>query len=78
MFQTPYAGQFDENEFRKRIPFMQAGNLETVEFLYAGRTLETVLDRLPAAVVKQRNREGYVIEVEAFGRGMVLIMSRKT
>lgn len=69
-FQPPYAGQFDENEFRKRIPFMQAGDLEKVEFLYVGRTLESVLDRLPAAVVKKSNREGYVVEVEVFGRGI--------
>lgn len=69
-FRIPYAEQFGEEEFRKRIQFLQEGKLRKVEFRYLGKSLETVLDRLPGAVVKQKDKEGYVVEVETFGPGL--------
>lgn len=69
-FGIPYAGQFGEEEFRKRIQFLQEGKLRKVEFQYFGKSLDSVLDRLPAAVVKQKDREGYFVEVETFGPGL--------
>ncbi len=69
-FQTPYAGQFGEADFRKRIQFLQEGKLRKIEFQYVGKSLESVLDRLPAAVIKQKDKEGYLVEVETFGPGL--------
>ncbi len=69
-FCVPYAGRFEEDEFRKRMPFMQGGALRKVEFRYVGKTPESVLDRLPSAVVRKRDQDGYMIEAEAFGPGI--------
>lgn len=69
-FRTPYVEQFGEGEFRKKIQFLKEGKLRKVEFRYVGQSLETVMDRLPGAAVKQKDMEGYVIEVETFGPGL--------
>lgn len=69
-FQVPYTGQFDEEELRKRVQFMQEGTLRKVEFQFVGKSLEDVLDRLPGAVVKRKDREGYIVEAETFGPGV--------
>ena len=66
-FRVPYAGRYEESEFRKRIPFVQSGALRKVEFQYVGKVLESVLDRLPSATVIQKDQDGYLIEAEAFG-----------
>lgn len=68
-FRIPYVGRFEEDGFRKRIPFMHGGTLRKVEFRYVGKALELVLDRLPSAFVKQRDQDGYLIEAEVFGPG---------
>lgn len=69
-FQITYTGQFEEEELRKRVQFMQEGTLRKVEFQFVGNSLEDVLDRLPGAVVKRKDREGYVVEAETFGAGL--------
>ncbi len=69
-FQVPYTDQFKEEELRKRVQFMQEGTLRKVEFQFVGNSLEDVLDRLPGAVVKRKDREGYVVEAETFGAGL--------
>lgn len=69
-FRIPYEEQFEEEEFRKRIQFMEEGKLRKIEFQYVGKSLEAVLDRLPTAVIKRKDRDGYVIEAEAFGPGL--------
>lgn len=69
-FRVPYAEQFEEEEFRKRVRFLQEGTLRKVEFQFAGKSLERILDRLPGAVVKRKDKEGYVVEAETFGPGL--------
>lgn len=44
-FYLPYANQFEEGEFRKRIPFMYMGKLLRVKFEFYGPRIEPVLDR---------------------------------
>lgn len=48
-FQEPYADQFHEEAFRKRIQFMHTGDLTQLRFLYKGTCPQTILERLPTA-----------------------------
>lgn len=69
-FSIPYAEEFSEGEFRKRVQFMYAGELRRVEFEFSGSSLEAVLDRLPTAKFKQEKDGVYIIEAEVYGIGI--------
>ena len=69
-FRVPYAGRFEEGEFRKRVQFMYGGKLERIKFRYTGPSLEAVLDRLPTAKVISQDDEGWLISAEVFGKGV--------
>lgn len=69
-FRVPYAGRFEEGEFRKRVQFMYGGKLERIKFRYTGPSLEAVLDRLPTAKVIKEDDEGWLISAEVFGKGV--------
>ena len=69
-FDIPYKDRFEEGEFRKRIQFMYGGKLRRIRFIYKGRNVESVLDRLPTARITDRTEEGYVISAEVFGDGV--------
>ncbi len=71
-FKTPYANRFEEGEYRKRVQFMYAGNLHKCQFRYSGRNKEAVYDRLPTAELKYEDDNGYVFEVETYGRGIMM------
>lgn len=66
-FEIPYKDRFEEGEFRKRVQFMYGGELRRIKFLYKGKNVEAVLDRLPTASVVERNDDGVVISAEVFG-----------
>ena len=69
-FAVPYANRFQEGEFRRRVQFMYGGKLEKLRFRYKGPSIEAVLDRLPTAQVISQDEAGYVVEAEAYGKGM--------
>ncbi len=69
-FYVPYARRFEEGEFRKRVQFMQAGEIMRIRFRFWGTSLEAVLDRLPTARVLAAEDGYYVIEAEVFGKGI--------
>ena len=69
-FSIPYAGRFEEGEFRKRIQFMYGGKLQQIRFKYTGPSIEAVLDRLPTAEVIRQDDEGWVVSAEVFGKGI--------
>lgn len=69
-FDIPYKDRFEEGEFRKRIQFMYGGRLRKIKFLYKGKNVESVLDRLPTAKILEKNSDGYVISAEVFGDGV--------
>ena len=71
-FRIPYAGRFEEGEFRKRVQFMYGGKLQRIRFRYTGPSLEAVLDRLPTAIVKSRDETGTVLEAEVYGKGILM------
>ena len=70
-FHIPYSERFEEGEFRKRVQFMQAGNLMQVQIRYRGPSLEAILDRLPTArVISRETEQDYLLEAEVFGQGI--------
>ena len=69
-FSIPYAGRFEEGEFRKRVQFMYGGRLQKIRFKYTGPSIEAVLDRLPTAEIIQQDQEGWVVSAEVFGKGI--------
>ena len=71
-FSLPYANRFQEGEFRKRVQFMYPGKLEKVRFKYTGKSIEAVMDRLPTATLISQNEQGYVIEAEVYGKGIMM------
>ena len=69
-FTLPYAGRFEEGEFRKRVQFMYGGRLQQIKFKYSGPSIEAVLDRLPTAEIISRDPDGWVVSAEVFGKGI--------
>ena len=69
-FHIPYASKFEEGKFRKRIQFMYGGKLERVRFEYSGFDVDSILDRLPTAVIESEYNGTYVIRAEVFGNGI--------
>ncbi len=71
-FKVSYANRFEEGEFRKRIQFMFAGRLMKIQLKYYGDNPEAILDRLPTACVTEQYDHEYIIEAEAFGKGILM------
>ncbi|MEY8517824.1 WYL domain-containing protein [Lachnospiraceae bacterium 29-84] len=67
-FYIPYSKEFNEAEFRKRVPFMYGGKLQKVTFRYNGNNIEAVLDRLPTAEIIKEEDGVFTIRAEVFGR----------
>lgn len=65
-----YKDRFKEGEFRKLIQFMQSGELQTVKFIFRGRSIEAVLDRLPTAEIIQEHDGEYLVQAKVFGSGI--------
>ena len=69
-FHTPYRDRFEEGEFRKRIQFMFGGKLQKIKFKYSGADIDSVLDRLPTAVILDEQDGIYTVSAEVFGKGI--------
>lgn len=69
-FHIPYKDRFEEGEFRRRVQFMIGGRLRKIRFIYFGRNVEAVLDRLPTAMIEQHTDEGIILTAEVFGSGI--------
>ena len=52
------------------VQFMYGGKLQTIHFLYSGPSIESVLDRLPTATIKDKTDDGWLVEAEVFGKGI--------
>lgn len=71
-FRVPYMDRFQEGEFRRRVPFMFAGELMRVRFKYDGTSIDAIMDRLPTAKILSEKKGGYIIEAEVFGKGILM------
>lgn len=69
-FHIPYSSRFEEGEFRKRVQFMYGGKLRKIRFKYLGKSVESVLDRLPTAKILNEENGNFLIEAEVFGNGI--------
>ena len=69
-FDVHYKNRFQEGEFRKRVQFMYGGELQYIKFEYTGFSIESVLDRIPTAVVESNENGKFVICAEVFGSGV--------
>lgn len=77
-FSVPYAERFEEGEFRKRVQFMYGGKLRKVKLRCPEQSIEAVLDRLPTAEIVRKEEDGYVVQVEVFGKGIDMWMNCMT
>lgn len=71
-FHIPYSSRFEEGEFKKRIQFMYGGRLQKIKFKYTGTDVDAVLDRIPTAKILSKDKEGYAISAEVFGKGIAM------
>ena len=54
---------------------MQSGKLRTVTFTYSGNSLEDVLDKLPTAIIVNKENGIYTISSEVYGDGILAWLS---
>lgn len=74
-FKITYSDRFEEGKFRKRIQFMYMGPLIKLKFKYTGKSIESVLDRLPTAEVMSeptKENPGWTLTAEVYGRGVLM------
>ena len=71
-FPVVYANRFEEGEFRKRIQFMYAGRLMTVQLWFYGNSAEPILDRLPTAEIVKEEAGRFLIKAEVYGKGILM------
>lgn len=71
-FRIPYKDKFNDGEFRKRVQFMFSGPLHKVRFEYSGKSIESVLDRLPTAEIVTEEDGKYVVSAEVYGDGIYM------
>lgn len=69
-FSIAYRDRFEPGEFRKLVQFMKPGELQVIEFIYCGRSIEAVADRLPTAEIKKQKDGTYVVKARVFGEGI--------
>ena len=52
--------------------FMYPGERIHLRLKYYGEHPEPILDRLPTAVIKKQEEDGYLIEAEVYGKGIIM------
>lgn len=68
-FKIDYQTRFEESWYRDRTLYMQSSELERIEFLYTGKNIDLVLDKLPTAEIIRKTKVGYLFKADLFGRG---------
>lgn len=68
-FSVPYSQRFSEAEFKKRVQFMYAGELQRIRFEFTG-VLEALLDKLPTAQIEKKTEQSVIVKAEVFGNGI--------
>ena len=66
-YDIPYKDRFEEGEFRKRVQFMYTGKLHRARFIYTGKDIDAILDRLPTAKATKQPDGSWKVEAEVFG-----------
>ena len=71
-FRIPYAEQFNDGEFRKRVFFMYPGELKRIKFEFNGPSIEAILDKIPTAEILRSENGKYTIQAECYGDGILM------
>lgn len=71
-FKIRYSDRFEEGELRKRVQFMYMGHLVKLQFRYTGSSIASILDRLPTARIVGEDSEGWTVEAEVYGKGVLM------
>ena len=66
-FDIPYKDRFEEGQFRKRVQFMYTGKLHRAKFVYTGKDIDAILDRLPTAKAVRQPDGSWLVEAEVYG-----------
>ena len=66
--------RFNEGELRRKIQFMQPGELRRIKFEFCGPSVQAILDRIPTAKVVGKEGNAYTIEAETYGRGINMFL----
>ena len=66
--------RFNEGELRRKIQFMQPGELRRIKFEFSGPSVQAILDRIPTAKVIGKEGNTYTIEAETYGRGINMFL----
>lgn len=67
--------RFEEGEFRKRIQFMYMGEPIKIKFKYTGKSIDSVIDRLPTAEkepILTEQGPAWLVDAEVYGRGALM------
>lgn len=65
---------FNEGDLRKKIQFMQPGELRKIRFEFSGPSVQAILDRIPTAKVVGKNGKAQILEAETYGRGINMFL----
>lgn len=71
-FYIPYSERFKEGEYKNKIQYMYAGEVQHIQFKYTGPSIEAVLDKLPTAKIKDNKNGEYTVSAEVFGTGILM------
>lgn len=71
-FNIPYRNRFSDGEFRKRVQFMDAGELKHIKFEFNGPSVEAILDRIPTAEIIKSDGNKHTIKAECYGDGVLM------
>ena len=71
-FSVPYAERFQEGKYKNANQFMFGGEPQHVVFSFTGLSIESVMDRLPTALVTEERDGVYTVEAEVFGEGILM------
>lgn len=74
VYRLPRQFDFDEGELRKKIQFMWPGKCRKIRFKFTGPSVQAILDRLPTARIVEINTDGYLVEAEVYGDGILMYL----
>lgn len=69
---VPYNKRFREGVFKNQTQYMFSGSIQHVAFLYTGRSIEAVMDRIPTARKVLQDDGSWLITAELKGEGILM------
>lgn len=73
-FELDKKHDFDEGELRKKIQFMFPGKCRKILFEFTGPSCQAILDRLPTAVIADKQGDKYIIQADVYGDGIKMFL----